>query len=75
MDLTAVTPGAAGNEIATTASLTDGDFAESTLEGGIDATVAVKGKELFDDDFRYLAIDDIEVSSTEGWTKTALVAL
>jgi hypothetical protein len=47
----------------------------TALTGGIDATAAPAGKELFDEDFRYLAITNITTSSTSGWMKSAIAAL
>ena len=49
MDVTFNTPGAAGN-IATTASLTAGDWGAATLEGGVDATYGSAGDQLYDED-------------------------
>lgn len=74
MDVTFNTPGAAGN-IATTASLTAGDWGAATLEGGVDATYGSAGDQLYDEDYLYTAVDDVEVTSTSGWTKVAIVAL
>jgi len=45
------------------------------LAGGVDATTAKKGEELFDDDYRYLAVADVTVSSTSGWKTSPLTAL
>jgi hypothetical protein len=46
-----------------------------TLSGGIDGTVAPKGTEMFDADFRYIAVTDTTKEDSSGWKKTALSAL
>lgn len=75
MDVTAATPGTAANVLGTTASLTAGDWGAATLEGGVDATYGSEGDRLFDADFIYVAVADVDVSSTSGWKKAALSAL
>jgi hypothetical protein len=39
------------------------------------ATVGSKGDELFDNDFRYIAVADVSTTSTSGWEKSAIAAL
>lgn len=46
-----------------------------TLSGGVDGTVAFAGTEMFDADFRYLAVTDTTTADSSGWKKTALSAL
>jgi len=49
--------------------------AETSLTGGVDATAATAGNEMFDADYRYLALADVAITSTSGWKKTALATL
>lgn len=75
IDIAANVAGANGNLIATTDTLTAGGFGAATLTGGIDATPAAAGKELYDANFRYLAIANVTISSTTGWMKSAIATL
>jgi hypothetical protein len=52
-----------------------GGTAITNLAGGSDATTAPAGKELYDEDFRYLAIAEVTPTSTTGWMKSAIAAL
>lgn len=45
---------------------------KTNLEGGIDATEAKQFSEMVDEDYRYLAVREVTVSSTEGWVKSAI---
>jgi len=74
MDVTFNTPGAAGN-IATTASLTAGGWGDTTLTGGVDATTGSAGDQLYDEDFLYTAITDVDATSTSGWNKSAIAPI
>lgn len=74
IDVTFNTPGAAGN-IATTATLTAGDWGAATLEGGIDATTGSAGDQLYDASFLYTAVADVDATSITGWTKAAITGI
>lgn len=60
--LSFVTPTASGTVTGAVAAV-----ARTVLTGGVDATEAAAGDQLFDDDNRYLAIADVRKSSTSGW--------
>lgn len=76
MVVTADAKGAAANAFTV---LTSGPgvcaWGAATLTGGIDATEAMKGEKLFDEDFLYIAVDDVTVSSSSGWKTSTLTAL
>lgn len=73
--LVAKTAGTAANAYATTETSSVLSFGAATLTGGIDATPAAKGAQLFDATHTYLATDAVTVSSLTGWRKTAHSAL
>jgi len=75
MTLTALAAGTSGNSIATTASLTSGDWEDATLTDGVNATTAVAGQVLYDSDAIYIALADVSVTSTTGWKKVELSTL
>lgn len=49
--------------------------ATAAFSGGSNATVAIKGTEMFDATNKYTAISDVIASSTSGWRKVAHSAL
>lgn len=49
--------------------------ATAAFSGGSNATVAIKGTEMFDSTNKYTAISDVIASSTSGWRKVAHSAL
>ena len=67
--------GVAGNDIATTATLTSGDWGAANLEGGVDATEGILGDQLFDSTNLYQCLADVTKTSTSGWKKIAFSAL
>jgi len=73
MVVTARTVGAAGNAIATTATLTAGDWGAATLEGGVTATEGQAGDQMYDATHLHTAIADVLTTSTSGWEKVAWV--
>lgn len=75
MDVTARTIGAAGNDIATTATLTAGGWGGSLMTGGAYATEASARDQLIDGSFLYTATADVSRTSTSGWVKSAVSAL
>jgi hypothetical protein len=67
--ITAVTPGAAGNNIAVTSTDSTGG---ANLSDGVDATVAKQNDQLVDADYLYTALADVTVSSVSGWGKSII---
>ena len=51
------------------------ELAETSLEGGVDATVADEGKLLFDDDNLYIATSDVDITTEDGWREISLRVL
>jgi hypothetical protein len=75
MVVTAEDFGSNGNSIATTATLTSGDWAAAALAGGSLATEASKGDQLIDGSYLYTATANVSITSTSGWEKSAVAAL
>ena len=69
--------GVLGNDIATTETATGAllSWGATTLDGGVDATIATAGDTRVDATHVYVAITDVAVSSTSGWKRIAHAAL
>lgn len=69
--VTAVVYGTEGNSIAVSTDADKGAWAEATLTGGIDGTVAKKGTIMFDSSYVYVAVDDC-TETVSNWKKATL---
>ena len=70
IDLTAVTAGAAGNDIPTTDGLTAGGFGAATLTGGVDGTPGKLGQLATDGTDVWTALTEDLTTTQAGWVKT-----
>jgi hypothetical protein len=75
IDFTADVAGTAGNSFATTETMANGTFGEgnTTLKGGVNGTVGVKGAMKFDGSYLYLAIDTNTITG-KNWRRVSLGA-
>lgn len=71
----AIVGGTAANAVDINESSPTLSWVGTKLAGGVDATVATAGDTRVASGFLYVAYADVEVSSTAGWKKVALVTL
>lgn len=74
-ELTALTPGAAGNAIATTETSTHLSFGGATLSGGIDGTPGTKNHFAAFEGQPYFCAEDATITTAGAWKKLTLEAL
>jgi len=71
VDLTADTAGTAANSIGTTTSMANASFGDSTLTGGVDGTVGVKGEIRWDGSYIYVCTLANTVADA-NWERAAI---